>query len=76
MEKLLQEFQNMHKMPIFEIQDETTGEWDYWTIYANEAGLRLIGTDIFVQWDDCFSLDEHLESLYEKLMEGQINGTL
>ena len=76
METLLEQFNNMHKMPIIELQDETTGEWDYWTIYADLHGIRAIGTDLFIKWDETFSLDEHLESLFEKLMEAQTNGEI
>jgi hypothetical protein len=66
METLYNEFQNINKMKMFEIEVE--GEHVLYNIEANEKGLsaRLYCDDeAFIEWDDCFTLDEHLQDLYE-----------
>ena len=69
---LLQEFKSMRAMPIMEIEGEV------YHIDANELGLYAGGITnvgfyayegLFIEWDGVFSLDEHLQALYELIME-------
>ena len=69
---LLQEFKSMRAMPIMEIEGEV------YHIEADEAGLYAGGVTnvgfhayegLFILWDDVFSLDEHLQALYELIRE-------
>ena len=73
---LKEQFEAMDKMPIIEINmaDYIGGEDDYivFNISADDTGLRT--NNIFVEWDNIFSLDEHLQSLYELIIEDVING--
>jgi len=65
MENLLTEFNNITKMRMFEIEVED--EYATYDIQANEKGLYTQGygdNELLVEWDDCFSLDEHLQDLY------------
>ena len=77
--KLLTEFNNVTKMRMFEI--EVKDEYALYDIQANEQGLYTYGhwgydddklPLLLVEWDDCFSLDEHLQDLYE-LCENDAN---
>lgn len=78
MGNLLRQFAENKKSPLFEI--EHNGEYHVFYINANSEGLEAgsasnigflsINKDkLFVEWDDCFSLDEHLFSLYENCLE-------
>lgn len=73
---LKEQFEAMDRMPIIEINmaDYIGGEDDYiiFDIWADDTGLRT--NNIFVEWDNIFSLDEHLQSLYELIIEDVING--
>ena len=80
MTKLLQEFKEMKKLPLFEIEIEAEGfdsEFFIYHIEADEKGIYAGGCSnsgfhpygISVAWDECFSLDEHLEALYELCYE-------
>ena len=78
------EFNNMDRMPLFEI--EYNGEYYIYNIIATDEGLEAGGCGgagfipygISVEWDDCFSvddcpsLDEHLEGLYELCYEDAV----
>lgn len=63
---LKEQFEAMDRMPIIEINtaDYIGG--------ADDTGLRT--NNIFVEWDNIFSLDEHLQSLHELIIEDVING--
>ena len=70
---LLEKFNAMYKMPIFEILNND-GEYEVYYIQATKKGLELGGvTNVgfhsyeleTVEWNEDFSLDEHLEKLYE-----------
>ena len=59
------EFQAMDRMPIFEIEHRE--EYYIYNIVADTVGIHTTsGLQLLqIEWDDTFSLDEHLESLYE-----------
>ena len=68
--QLKEQFEQIDKMPIFEI--ETTDGYEIYNINATDYGLYtqgINGDGIGVEWDDVFSLDEHLQELYEKCYE-------
>ena len=73
--KLMQEFENMNRMPIFELnlkdyyEDLEEDEYEIFTLYINEKGIGIYHSDIFEEWDECFSLDEHIQAIYEKVIE-------
>ena len=71
MKTLIKEFSNMNKLPMFEIELEQEGEYEIYNISATKEGLSTQGSQhlILVEWDDCFSLDEHLQSLYELCLD-------
>lgn len=65
MQELLNEFINIDKIPMFEIQG-SDDEFYYDYIVADDKGLRMNNfNNTFVAWDEYFSLDEHLEQLLE-----------
>ena len=75
--KLLKEFKDMRSLAIFEIEDNEGEEYHIFYINATCEGLEAGGAcnvgflhidkeALSVQWDDCFSLDEHLQELNEK----------
>ena len=68
MNNLLDQFNNIKVMPIFEIET-TDGEFEIHTIEANEQGLSILYTDVTHEWDNIFSLDENLQMLFENLIE-------
>ena len=74
--ELLEEFNNMDKIPMFEISygdfDESQyGEYEIYEITANKNGLECHGINklLEVSWDSAFSLDEHLQELYYICLE-------
>ena len=73
---LQEQFNNIDRMPIIEINtaDYIGDDDDYiaFNISADDKGLRT--NNIFVEWDNIFRLDEHLQSLYELIIEDVING--
>jgi len=76
MTKLLQEFKEMRALPLFELCYEDYGiksddEYELYTIEADTEGLSTTGLHevLRVDWDDTFSLDEHLQALYELCIE-------
>lgn len=79
MQHLLTEFEQMSKLPLVEInlkdfyEDYIEDEYEIFRIWADETGLHIYHLDIFVEWDDCFSLDEHIQALYEQLIETLLN---
>lgn len=79
MNELLKQFKDMKNLAIFEIEDNK-GEHHIFYINGTEKGLEAGGAcnvgflhidkeALSVQWDDCFSLDEHLQELNEKCLE-------
>ena len=69
MKTLINEFNNMNKMPLFEI--EYGEEYFIYNIKATKKGLETKGETqtIEIEWDECFSLDEHLQGLYSLCVE-------
>ena len=66
---LLQEFREMEKSPYFEVMID--GQIELFEIKADGDGLFVL-TDydtILVGWDEIYSLDEHLELVYQQLIE-------
>jgi hypothetical protein len=69
--RLIEEFENMKNIPMFEIQIEE--EFYVYHIQATENGLEAGGCSntgfmpygINIEWDVDFGLDQHLEGLYE-----------
>ena len=75
MENLIKEFNAMKNLPMFEI--EIDGEFHVYYISATEKGLEAGGCSnigfmpygIIVEWEEDYSLDYHLEGLYELCYE-------
>lgn len=72
MKTLLEQFNEVNKMPIFEINLKDYGlsdndDYIYTNITANECVLEC--DSIGVEWDNNFSLDEHLQYLFELWIE-------
>ena len=72
MNNLLNEFNNMSKLPVFEISYEDMGivnddEYEVYNINADINGLNTLGINglISIEWDETFSLDEHIQELHE-----------
>ena len=74
--KLLQEFNNMNKMPMFEI--EIDGVYNVYYIQADDYGISaglcfntgFCGINgLNIAWCESSSLDSHLEYLYELCYE-------
>lgn len=72
---LQEQFNNIDRMPIIEINtaDYIGGEDDYivFNISADDTGLHT--NNISVEWDEVFSLDEHLQSLYNLIIKDVLN---
>lgn len=89
MQELKEEFKNMKKLPLFEIEViNKEQETDYLvfdisieddTLKATHAALTKEDEDSpkiafkSVDLDDCFSLDEHLQDLYSECTEAICN---
>ena len=69
---ILEEFNNMDKFPIFEVAilDENN-EVDYliFNIECSTTTLEITTEKVKIDIDDTFSLDEHLQYLYDSLLE-------
>jgi hypothetical protein len=68
---LIEEFSNMKKMRIIEVEG-SNGEYFVFNVSVNQNYLKGSCTthdlkDVNIRWDTCFSLDEHLETLLEKI---------
>jgi hypothetical protein len=78
MNTLLQEFNAMSKIPIFEIMLDD-GDYLVFHIKADEKGIEAGGMtnsgfvsysdQLKVEWDETMSLDSHLDALYEACCE-------
>ena len=76
--KLLQEFNDMKLEPIFEVNlrdylPESKFVYDLYVydyITADEKGLTISGE--FLEWDENFSLDEHLVNLLDIYIDSEI----
>ena len=83
--ELLKQFNDCNLMKLFEIPVEPNeeGESEEWEIFyingtsegleaggaANIGFLHIDKEALTVAWDDTFSLDEHLQELYEKCQD-------
>lgn len=70
---LVEQFEEMKLMPIFEINLKDYGlseedEYIYTELTATKRGLRCSG-GVGMEWDEVFSLDEHLGTLFELWIE-------
>jgi hypothetical protein len=64
---LINQFNNITLMRVFEI--EVNDNYALYDIKCNDKCLYTVGYGtkaLKVDWDDCFSLDEHLQDLYDK----------
>ena len=77
MKELQKEFMEMSRYPIFEIEGND-GEHHIFHIEASKKGLKAGGVTntgfipydgLEVKWDDTFSLDEHLQELYDRCLK-------
>ncbi len=68
--ELRQEWKECNKMKCFEIPYKVDEEIGYNLVWIEDEGNGLAGSGEFynfIQWEDCFSLDEHLQELYEEV---------
>lgn len=86
--ELKEEFENMNRMPMFEVRVNLVGGGcpSYISVTMEIDGDDLIGyhPDLdsknpdshktVVEFDEVFSLDEHLQQMYEQFTETLING--
>ena len=82
MNKLLEEFNNMEKLHVIEINwryyDEDLNEdtFEYFNITADSGGLYADDINsVFVEWDDYCDLDWHIVELYDRLIEDYMSKT-
>ena len=73
--ELLEQFNNMKKMPIIEINwadyfELENDDWEMFEIRADNDGLYC--NDIKINWDDIYSLEEHLQLLFDKITENKV----
>lgn len=66
MNNLLEEFNNMERIPIMELEVEQEG---YLIVYVTADEEGIYGDFEKVEWDEIFTLDEHLQTLHEKIIE-------
>ena len=62
--EMIEQFNNMNKLPIIEYEYED-GEFDTFYITVDNQGLHVIGTKLSIEWDYVFTLDEHLQEVYD-----------
>ena len=67
-EQLISDFNTMDKYPIIEYEYEPN-EFDIFYIGVDQDGIYANNTDIKVEWDYVFTLDEHLQALYELIAD-------
>jgi len=67
---LMEEFDNMDKLPMFEIETEKD-EYEIYNLHAEIWGLWTFGNGgvLEIEWDSVFSLDEHLQEMFCKCQE-------
>ena len=70
--ELLEQFNNMKKMPIIEVNwadyfELENDDWEIFEVTADNDGLYC--NDIKIDWDDYLSLDEHLQLLLDVIIE-------
>lgn len=70
MNALLKQFEAITKMRLFEIETNEAGEYEIFEISADAVGIY--SGALLVEWDSVFSLDEHLQELYELCLNDMI----
>lgn len=65
---LLEQFNTMQALPIFEIE-VMVGDFQDYIIEADKHGLSILYTDVIHEWDNDLSLDENLNILYDILID-------
>ena len=63
--QVMQSFFNMSNLPWFSYDDGVFSAWV--TVYGVHT------KDITVNWDSRYTIDEHLETLYDAMIDGEIN---
>ena len=71
MTTLQEQFENITLMRLFEIETSTPGEYEIFEISADHTGIY--SGSLRVNYDDIFSLDEHLQALYELCIDDMID---
>jgi hypothetical protein len=67
-EEMIEQFNNMDNMPIIEYEYEPN-EFDVFYIDVDSRGIYVIGSNLRIDWDYVFTLDEHLQELYEQIAQ-------
>ncbi len=70
---LLKKFLEMDRELIMEFLREDTQEWEYFEIRADQAGIWTTSHNQYysVTWDEVFSLNEHLQLMEDKIIQGE-----
>jgi len=69
--KMISEFNNMDKLPIIEYEYED-GEFDTYNLFVTPYGIQARNTDILIEWDYVFTLDEHLQETCQQIADSYI----
>jgi hypothetical protein len=73
-ESLKEDFKNITLITVFEmpvIDSEGNKDWIVWNIKEHEQGLKAFASEdiltsvVNLNWDDAFSIDDHLQNLHE-----------
>lgn len=71
--ELLEQFRGIDKIPVFEINlrdfDDALEDDEFELHWINADELGLYTNEHRIMWDNTFSLDEHLQELYERIIE-------
>jgi hypothetical protein len=67
-EEMIEQFNNIDNMPIIEYEYEPN-EFDVFYIDVDSRGIYVIGSNLRIDWDYVFTLDEHLQELYEQIAQ-------
>jgi len=70
---LTQEFNNMDKLPMFEIE-LNNGNYELYNLYIEDNNLCSMGNNglLHLELDDVFSLDENLQEFYDVCYEDSL----
>jgi hypothetical protein len=67
-EEMIEQFNNIDNMPIIEYEYEPN-EFDVFYIDVDSRGIYVMGSNLRIDWDYVFTLDEHLQELYEQIAQ-------
>jgi hypothetical protein len=70
--EMIKEFNEMEKDPIIEIELEN-GDYEIFYLFTTPYGIQVRNTDILIKWDYCFSLDEHVQTVYAAIVSEYLN---